>query len=125
MSLANATADRLSRLALGATFAWLGYDAATKPGPRVAVAADFGMPNPEGAVRFNGAAMAAGGAALALGILPRTAALGLIASLVPTTMAGHPFWKETDPKLRTANRVQALKNLGLAGGLLAVATRQH
>ena len=123
MSVASSAADRLSRLALGTTFAWLGYDAATTPGGRVKSAADLGLPNPEAAVRFNGAAMVAGGAALALGILPRAAALGLAASLVPTTLAGHPFWKLEDPQARNQQRVQALKNLGLVGGLLAVAAR--
>lgn len=124
MSLASSAADRLSRLALGTTFVWLGYDAAKTPGGRVTAAAEFGLPNPEAAVRFNGAAMAAGGAALALGILPRAAALGLVASLIPTTFAGHPSWKMEDPQARKTQRIQVLKNLGLAGGLLAVAARK-
>ncbi|HET8593808.1 MAG TPA: DoxX family membrane protein [Intrasporangium sp.] len=124
MSLAYSAADRLSRLALGTTFAWLGYEAATNPGGRVNAAADLGLPKPEAAVRFNGAAMAAGGAALALGILPRAAALGLVGSLVPTTIAGHAFWKAEDPQVRVNHRVQVLKNLGLVGGLLAVAARR-
>ncbi|ADU49889.1 DoxX family membrane protein [Intrasporangium calvum] len=124
MSFAASAGDRLSRLALGATFAWLGYGAASDPGGRVVSAANLGLPNPEAAVRFNGAAMAVGGAALALGILPRAAALGLVASLVPTTIAGHAFWKESDPTARAMHRTQALKNLGLAGGLLAVAARR-
>lgn len=115
------TTVRLARLALGVPFIWLGYDAAKEPGGRVQLAADLGVPNPEAAVRLNGAAMVAGGAALATGRLPRLAALGLVASLVPTTIAGHPFWKDQDPTTRNGNRIQALKNLGLAGGLLAVA----
>lgn len=41
-------------------------------------------------VTFNGAAMVAGGAALALGIKPRTVATGLVASLVPTTISATP-----------------------------------
>lgn len=68
--------------------------------------------------------MVAGGAALILDVLPRAAALGLVASLVPTTIAGHPFWRQDDPASRTAHRIQALKNTGLAGGLLAVAARR-
>lgn len=124
MSLASSAAERLSRLALGTTFAWLGYDAAMKPGGRVQAVEKLGLPSPEAAVRVNGAAMVAGGAALALGVLPRVAALGLVASLVPTTVAGHPFWSEEDPQARATQRIQVLKNVGLVGGLLAVAARK-
>lgn len=111
----------LARICLGAPFVWLGYEAAVEPGGRVQLAADLGVPQPELAVRANGAAMVLGGAALALGIRPRPAALGLVASLIPTTLAGHAYWQHEDPAARKANRIQFLKNLGLAGGLLAVA----
>lgn len=55
-------------------------------------------------MRFNGAAMAAGGVAVALGKLPRTASAGLILSLVPTTYAGHQFWTVEDPAVRKAHQ---------------------
>jgi hypothetical protein len=42
----------------------------------------------------------------------------LSASIVPTTVAGHAFWNETDPVVRKQQRTQFLKNLGLLGGLL-------
>jgi putative oxidoreductase len=111
----------LGRAMLAAPFIVLGYEAAAEPGPRVALAAELGVPNPELAVRANGALMSLGGVALALGVFPRAAAAGLVASLVPTTAAGHPYWKMDDPQARKVNRIQVLKNLGLAGGLVAVA----
>jgi putative oxidoreductase len=114
-------ARTLAHALLGAPFVVLGYEAAAEPGGRVALAAALGLPNPEGAVRFNGAAMTAGGVALGLGVLPRTAAAGLAVSMVPTTLAGHAFWQHEDPAARKANRIQFLKNLGLLGGLVAVA----
>lgn len=116
----------IARVLLGTPFVILGYEAAAEPGGRVDLARAMGVPQPELAVRANGAAMAAGGVALAAGVLPRAAAVGLVASLVPTTIAGHPYWTMDDPKTRTVNRIQVLKNLGLAGGLLAVtaATRR-
>lgn len=113
----------LGRAALAAPFIPLGYDAATEPGGRVHAASGIGIPNPELAVRFNGAAMVAGGAALALGIMPRAAATGLILSLAPTTFAGHPYWKETDPMKRNGQRIHFLKNVGLIGALVVVASR--
>jgi uncharacterized membrane protein YphA (DoxX/SURF4 family) len=67
--------------------------------------------------------MVLGGTALVVNVLPRIAALGLVASLVPTTLAGHPFWKHEEAGARTAQRIQLLKNVGLVGGLLTVAAR--
>jgi uncharacterized membrane protein YphA (DoxX/SURF4 family) len=94
-----------------------GWAAFTEPGPRTPKAEGLGVPEPELAVRANGLAMVAGGAALAVGLWPRAAAAGLIASLVPTTLAGHPFWDEEDPATRAGQRTQFLKNLAIMGGL--------
>lgn len=68
-------------------------------------------------VRANGAAMIAGGSMLALGKFPRLSSLGLLASLVPTTLT-HAFWNETDPETKQTQQVQFFKNLSLMGGLL-------
>ncbi|HEY4615622.1 MAG TPA: DoxX family membrane protein [Citricoccus sp.] len=114
----------LGRAALAAPFIRLGYEAARQPGGRVALVDQAGIPEPELAVRLNGAAMAAGGAALALGVLPRTAAAGLSLSMAATTVVGHPFWKETEPAQRAPQRIQFLKNLGLAGALVAYAAQR-
>jgi uncharacterized membrane protein YphA (DoxX/SURF4 family) len=115
---------RTGQALLGTMFVKLGFDAARSPGPRVEKAAALGVPNPALAVRGNGAAMVAGGAALALDKLPRMAALGLIASMIPTTLAGHAFW-ELDGAERQAQEIQLYKNLGLAGGLMLVLMRRR
>ncbi|HEY9555423.1 MAG TPA: DoxX family protein, partial [Acidimicrobiales bacterium] len=73
-------------------------------------------------VRLNGAAMVLGGLALGAGILPRAASIGLIASLVPTTVVGHPFWREQDAAARNAHTLQFMKNLSMLGGLLIAAS---
>lgn len=113
--------SRAAQIALGVPFIVLGYQAAKDPGARVHAAAKLGLPNPDAAVKLNGAAMALGGAALCLNRVPRLAALGLAASMVPTTVAGHGYWAFDDPQTRAAQRTQFLKNVALAGGLLAVA----
>lgn len=59
----------LGRIALGAPFIVMGYGAAKEPGARVKAAEALGVPEPELAVRANGAAMVVGGAALAGGLL--------------------------------------------------------
>lgn len=80
---------------------------------------DAGIPRPELSVRANGAAMSAAGGMLALGVAPRTAAAVLAGSLVPTTLVGHPFWKEKG-QARAEQKIQFTKNLEVLGGLLLV-----
>lgn len=77
--------------------------------------------DPESLVRVNGAAQVAGGLMLATGHLTRPASLLLAGTLVPTTLARHPFWTEDDPTTRASQQVHFLKNLGLLGGLLLAA----
>jgi uncharacterized membrane protein YphA (DoxX/SURF4 family) len=71
-------------------------------------------------VKANAAVQIAGGGLFALGVRPRALALVLGASLVPTTIAGHPFWDADDGE-RQAQLLQFLKNAGLLGGLLFAA----
>jgi uncharacterized membrane protein YphA (DoxX/SURF4 family) len=72
-------------------------------------------------VRLNGAAQVLGGLALASGKGRRLGAVVLAGSLIPTTLAGHSFWQESDKTVRAAQKVQFMKNLGLMGGLLLAA----
>ena len=121
---------RLARPLLAAMFVDGGLDALRHPSARVAKAAPvvhrlagpLHLPDdPELLIRANGAAIVAAGGMLAVGRLPRLSALVLTASLVPTTMAGHRFWEESDPVAKRQQRVHFLKNVSLLGGtLLAV-----
>jgi uncharacterized membrane protein YphA (DoxX/SURF4 family) len=72
-------------------------------------------------VRLNGAAQVLGGLALATGKGRRLGATVLAASLVPTTLAAHAFWQESDKIDRNTQMIQFMKNLGLLGGLLLAA----
>ena len=69
-------------------------------------------------VRINAGAQILAAAALATGRAPRLSASVLAASLVPTTLAGHAFWAETDPQAKAAQRLQFTKNTAILGGLL-------
>jgi uncharacterized membrane protein YphA (DoxX/SURF4 family) len=69
-------------------------------------------------VMLNGAVHVVGGALLATGKAPRLSSLVLAATLVPTTLAGHRFWEETDPQLRSNQQVHFFKNVSMMGGLL-------
>lgn len=78
-------------------------------------------PDRVGLVRANAAIHVGAGTALALGILPRLAALTLAGSLVPTTLGGHRFWEIEDTAQSSRQRVQFLKNAAIMGGLLVFA----
>ena len=122
---------------LAAMFVVAGVDAVKNPdtlAPRAKAVTDRvvpmlrraapGAPVPDDAatwVRGNGATQVVSAAMLATGRVPRLAALTLLASLGPTTLAGHPYWQESDPQTRAAQRVQFFKNVSMAGGLLFAA----
>jgi putative oxidoreductase len=72
-------------------------------------------------IRINGAVQVAGGLMLISSRARRVAAVALAGSMVPTTLAGHPFWNHNDPEQRRAHQIHFLKNLGLVGGLLLAA----
>jgi uncharacterized membrane protein YphA (DoxX/SURF4 family) len=109
------------RVALAAMFISGGADAMLAPGPRTSKAAELGVPlDPELAVRLNGAAMLGAGVFLALGIWPRAAAAVLAGTLIPTTLAGHPYWEIDDPAAQRQQRIHFFKNVGLFGGALLV-----
>ena len=125
MDLLRASLRAAGRVALAAMFITGGADAMLDPGPRTSKAEQVGVPlDPELAVRVNGAAMLAAGAALALGLWPRLAAGVLAGTLVPTTLAGHPYWQLDDPAARRQQRIHFFKNLGLFGGALLVCSER-
>jgi uncharacterized membrane protein YphA (DoxX/SURF4 family) len=115
---------------LASMFILGGVDSLTNPAPKAGKAKDVGPPiastlglpeDPETLVRINGAVQVGAGALLAIGKLPRLASFALAASLVPTTLAGHRFWDETDERTRAAQRIQFFKNISMLGGLLLAA----
>lgn len=71
-------------------------------------------------VRVNGTVQAVGGL-LMVTRWHRPAAALLAGSMVPTTLAGHRFWAESDPGTRRRERIQLGKNLSILGGLLLAA----
>ena len=72
----------------------------------------------EALVRINAATQIAAGLALATGRAPRLSALVLAGTLVPTTIAGHRFWEESDPTLKSQHKIHFFKNVSMLGGLI-------
>jgi putative oxidoreductase len=69
-------------------------------------------------VRVNAGVQILAAVALARGRAPRLSSTVLAASLLPTTVAGHQFWNETDPEARANQKVHFFKNLSMLGGLV-------
>jgi putative oxidoreductase len=113
----------MARVLLSGVFVQGGWSTFWNPGRRPQQAAKLGIayPNPATTLtRINGLAMVMGGAALAMGVMPRASAAMLGGSLVPTTVAGHRFWEQPDEQGRRQHTIHFLKNLAILGGLLAV-----
>jgi putative oxidoreductase len=114
----------VTHLVLSGIYIINGWGAFSKPGGRHKLVAAAGIPYPEQAVVLNAAVMVCAGLMLALGIAPRLAAALLLGSMVPTTLVGHPFWKEEPGPQRQNQETQFLKNLSMIGGLLMVLTEK-
>jgi putative oxidoreductase len=90
----------------------------------VPLAKKAGIPipeNPETLVRINASVQIAAGLALATGRAPRLSATVLLASLIPTTAAGHRFWEVEDKAQRAQQQLHFFKNLSIVGGLVIAA----
>jgi uncharacterized membrane protein YphA (DoxX/SURF4 family) len=122
---------RIARPLLASMFIAGGVDAIQSPDGKVKSAATVTDPLkarfpmlPEDTatlVRLNGMVQVGAGSLLALGKLRRLASWALVASVIPTTYAGHRFWEEVDDDARAQQRIHFLKNLGLLGGLILAA----
>jgi uncharacterized membrane protein YphA (DoxX/SURF4 family) len=127
---------RIARPLLATPFIYGGISALRKPQDRVPGArpvvdkitetADKQLPvqlpkDVEQYVKLNAGVQVGAGALLALGRLPRLSALALAGSTVPTTLAGHRFWDEQDPKVQFEKIAHFVKNVGMLGGLLLAA----
>src|SRR5664280_2383393 len=126
-----ALSRRIARPLLASMFIAGGVDALRHPAGKAEAARSVTGPlservsalpdDPELLVRVNGAVQVGAGMLLAVGRFRRLAAVALIASIIPTTYAGHRFWEEEDDATRAQQRVHFLKNLGLLGGLILAA----
>lgn len=88
-------------------------DLAGKVAPSVPIPADD-----KTMVRINAGVHIVAGLGLATGRLPRLSAFALAATVVPTTLAGHPWWAEKDKSARAAQMTHFFKNVSMLGGLV-------
>jgi uncharacterized membrane protein YphA (DoxX/SURF4 family) len=124
-----------ARPMLASMFLVGGYNAVRNPdkiAPRAAAVTDRLVPllqkavpmlpsDPATLTRMNGGLQLVAGATLAAGKAPRLSAAALALSLIPTTAAGHRFWEEQDPAVRSQQRIHFFKNVSMFGGLIIAA----
>lgn len=111
---------RLAKSLLSAIFISSGVAALRDPSYIAGAVEAAGLSEPKKLAQIHGATNLAGGLALATNKLPRLAALGLAAGMVPTTAIGHAFWS-APPEMKQMQQINFMKNLGLIGGLLMAA----
>lgn len=120
---------RLARPLLGSMFVLGGLDEARNPHEKRPAAVgvvqfvrektSVAIPDDTATVvRIDGVVKLLAGVALSLGKAPRLAAAVLSASLVPTTLAAHSFWKIDDEGDRALQKQEFFKNASMLGGLL-------
>ncbi len=113
------------RVALAAVFVSSGRELITSPGARrVGLVRQAGLPQPDALVRLAGGIMAAAGITTALDRRARWAPAVLAGTLAIITPVGHPVWREDGDEERRQHRIHILKNIGLFGALIALATAE-
>jgi uncharacterized membrane protein YphA (DoxX/SURF4 family) len=119
-----------ARPLLASIFVAGGVETLRNPAPRVQAADKVVRPlvqrieqlsSTEQVVKIDAAAKIVAGTLLAVGRFPRLSATVLAASMVPTTLAGHRFWEESDPAKRAQQRLHFMKNASILGGLILAA----
>ncbi|HYR13081.1 MAG TPA: DoxX family membrane protein, partial [Mycobacterium sp.] len=126
---------RIARPMLSAAFISRGVDSLRSPKPaaeaaRPALEGLSKLPDPVGTnvpsnaetvARVNAAVQIGGGLLLASGKLPRMASAALALTVVPGSLGGHMFWRESDPQRKADERRAFLTDVSLIGGLIIAA----
>lgn len=84
----------------------------------VAYAASSGVPFANLLVPASGILAIVAALSIATGYRARWGAAGIVAFLVPVTLAMHKFWAISDPMMASLQQVMFLKNVSLIGAAL-------
>ena len=110
----------IGRIIFGGYFIYSGYNHMANIQTMSGYAKFKGVPAPRLAVGSTGVMLVFGGTSVLLGVVPVVGLLLLILFLVPTSLMMHNYWAIEDPDQRIGERVNFLKNVGLAGAALAL-----
>jgi uncharacterized membrane protein YphA (DoxX/SURF4 family) len=114
-------AHLVGRVLFSLVFVISGLGHLTHTGAMAGYAASRGVPAAKPATIVTGLMIITGGILVMLGWHRFIGAGLLVVFLIPTAFVMHPFWKETDPGRRAAERAHFLKDLALGGAALFVA----
>jgi len=106
----------IGRLLVAAIFLMSGIAKLTDTPGTVAHMTSAGIPYADTLAIVAGVAEILGGVSLALGLLTRLGAFGLILFMIPATLIFHAFWNYTG-EARMPQMVNFMKNLAIIGGL--------
>jgi putative oxidoreductase len=112
----QATMALLGRLLIAAIFLMSGIAKLTDIPGTVAHMTSMGIPYADRLAVVAGIAEVLGGISIAVGLLTRIGAFGLILFMIPTTVIFHAFWSYHGEE-RLPQMVNFMKNLGIIGGL--------
>ena len=110
----------LGRLLFGGYFISAGINHFRQADQLSQYAASKHVPKPDLAVRVSGAMLIAGGTSVLLGIKPKLGTMAIVAFLAGVSPTMHDFWRQEQPEQRMHDMVNFTKNLGLAGGAIAL-----
>ncbi len=88
----------------------------------IASAADHGVPLARILVPASGLLAMVAGLSIAFGYHARWGAIGVIAFLIPVTVAMHDFWAVSDPELARLQVAMFMKNIALIGAALVLSS---
>ncbi|SRR6266481_7726804 len=108
----------LGRILYGGFFVMSGVNHFKNLGMMSGYAGSKGVPSPKLAVGATGLLLLLGGLGILLGVYVQVAVFLLALFLIPTSFIMHAFWKDTDPNMMMANRVNFMKNIALLGAAL-------
>jgi putative oxidoreductase len=116
VSSGAATMALIGRFLIAAIFLMSGIAKLTDTSGTVTHMTSMGIPYPETLAIVAGVAEVLGAVSIALGLLTRVGAFGLILSMIPTTVIFHGFWNYHGAE-RLPQMVNFMKNLAIIGGL--------
>ncbi len=118
MTIALIIAFLLGRILLGGFFLMQGITHFTKLEMMTGYAASKKVPMPKAAVTVAGVLLLIGGLGILTGLYISASLMALVLFLVPVSFMMHPYWRETDPQMKMADRVNFMKNMALLGAIL-------
>jgi putative oxidoreductase len=110
--------DLVGRILFALLFLDNGWAHLAKREQMVPFGRSLGAPMAHISVPFTGAMMVVGGVLIILGVWADLGALLLVVFLPAAGYLGHPYWRDTDPMMRAAQKAQFWKNISLAGAAL-------